>query len=86
MIKIITYTCTIIPTIMWFMLMDSNLNENILVNLTIGMSIISIIGLITSAIMLKKKYKTTTLICLLYNLMIAYALVGGLLYTGAIKI
>ena len=86
MIKKITYTCTIIPTIMWFMLMDSNLNENILVNLTIGMSIISIIGLITSAIMLKKKYKTTTLICLLYNLMRAYALVGGLLYTGAIKI
>ena len=86
MIRIITYACTIIPTIMWFMLMDSNLDENILVNLTIGMSIISIIGIITSAIMLKQKYKITTLICLIYNLMISYALVFGLFYTGAIKI
>ena len=61
MIRAITYTCTIIPTIMWFMLMDSNLDENILVNITIGMSIISIIGIITSAIMLKQNYKTTTI-------------------------
>lgn len=69
------------------MLMDSNLDENILVNITIGMSIISIIGIITSAIMmLKQNYKTTTIICLVYNLMIAYALVFGLFYTGAIKI
>ena len=68
------------------MLMDSNLDENILVNITIGMSIISIIGIITSAIMLKQNYKTITIICLVYNLMIAYALVFGLFYTGAIKI
>ena len=68
------------------MLMDSNLDENILVNITIGMSIISIIGIITSAIMLKQNYKTTTIICLVYNLMIAYALVFGLFYTGAIKL
>ena len=86
MMKKLAYTCTILPTLIWGMLMGTNLDENLLVITLIGITIISIIGIITTAIMVKREGKTTAIICLVYNLMITYTLIGGLLYTGAIKI
>ena len=50
------------------------------------MALIAIIGIITSIIMLKIKYKHIFVLCLIYNFIIVYVLIFGLIYSGGIKI
>lgn len=90
MIKNITYICTVLPTFIWFLIgyyQDSiNLSDNVLVLIFLMMALIAIIGIITSIIMLKIKYKHIFVLCLIYNFIIVYVLIFGLIYSGGIKI
>ena len=51
--KIITYTCTIIPTLIWGLLMDSKIDENIIAIIIKAINIISFTGVITASIILQ---------------------------------
>lgn len=90
MIKNITYICTVLPTLIWFLIsyyQDSiNLSDNVLVLIFLMMALIAIIGIITSIIMLKIKYKHIFVLCVIYNFIIVYVLIFGLIYSGEIKI
>ena len=90
MTKKITYICTVLPTVIWLLILnyyDSiELSENILVYFFLIIAIISIIGMITSIIMLKRNYKPIFLLCLIYNFILAFTIIGGLIYSGGIKI
>ena len=83
--KIITYTCTIIPTLIWGLLMDSNIDENIIAIIIKAITIISFTGVITASIILKSEFKMKIMLCLIYNIIITFVLIGGLLYSGEIK-
>jgi hypothetical protein len=84
--KIITYTCTIIPTLILGFLMDSNIDENIIAIIIKAITIISFTGVITASIILKSEFKMKIILCLIYNIIITFVLIGGLLYSGEIKV
>ena len=84
--KIITYTCTIIPTLIWGLLMDSNIDENIIAIIIKAITIISFTGVITASIILKSEFKMKIMLSLIYNIIITFVLIGGLLYSGEITV
>lgn len=86
MIEKAAYTCTILPTLMWSILINKNIGEKVAIIMVLIMTAISTIGITLTAIMLNRKRRLVTTIMLIYNIIITFTMTGALIYSGAIKI
>ena len=86
MIEKTAYICTILPTLMWWMIMNKNMSEKIAIIMVLIMTAISTLGITLTAIMLNRKRRLVTTIMLIYNIIITFTMTGALIYSGAIKI